>query len=352
MSQLCPSPKFTATYIDADGYVKPLVGGKLYSYVALSSTPKDTYTDYTLGSANTNPVILDVNGQADVWLNGSHKLILTDADDVTMWTVDSVSDLTQDQTFTDSTLAGTLTITSTAVTWSGNPTHSGNHTFTNNVVINGNSTLGDSGADSLTVNPNAVTWAGNPTHSGNHTFSGTTTMTGTLAVSGNVTLGDAITDTVAIAGPATITGGSTFGNAERSGTTVLDWYEENTFTPILRFGASSTGITYSVQLGHFTRIGNTVFFSIHILLSNKGSATTAADIVGLPYTSNSTASRYWNCAARAASMSTLVDGVMGTILNNSTTINLIQGAASGSTTITDTNFTNTSEIIMSGFYQT
>jgi hypothetical protein len=175
MSQLIPSPKFTALGLDADGASVPLVGGKLYSYIAGTSTPKDTYTSSTLGAVNANPVILDTIGQADVWLNGSYKFVLTDANDVLMWTVDNVQDVTHDQTFTNATLAGTLTITSTTVTWSGNPTHTGNHTFANNVTVNGNTILGDSSVDFLTVNPATVYWPNNPIQTGNHTWIGTQT---------------------------------------------------------------------------------------------------------------------------------------------------------------------------------
>jgi hypothetical protein len=136
MAQLAPSPKFRA--VGADGLA--LVGGKLWTYTEGTSTPKATYTSFTLGASNTNPVILDARGEADVWLDGSYKLVLTDAADVTIWTVDSIRDLTQNQTFTGATLAGTLTVSSTAVTWSGNPTHSGNHTFSGNVTVSGNLT--------------------------------------------------------------------------------------------------------------------------------------------------------------------------------------------------------------------
>ena len=183
MPALAPSPKFRA--VGADGLA--LVGGKLYSYTAGTSTPKDTYTSFTLGAANTNPVILDARGECNLWLNGNYKLVLKDSTDATIWTVDDIRDLTSSATFTNATLAGTLTVTSTAVTWSGNPTHSGNHTFTNNVVVNGNTTLGDSSADTLTIAPNAVTWsAATITHSGDHIFSE------------DVTLGNAAADTATI----------------------------------------------------------------------------------------------------------------------------------------------------------
>ena len=177
MSYLPAPPKYSATFVDADGYTVPAVGWKLYAYAAGTSNLKDTYTSSTLGTANANPVVLDTRGEADIWLSGNYKFILKTDADATIWTVDNINDLTSSGTFTNATLAGTLTITSTALTWSGNPTHSGNHTWSGNQVFNGNVTLGDAAADALTVNPNAVTWAGNPTHSGDHTWSGSQTYT-------------------------------------------------------------------------------------------------------------------------------------------------------------------------------
>jgi hypothetical protein len=52
-----------------------------------------TYTDYTGNTANTNPVILDSNGEADVWLPNttSYKYVLKTSADVLLYTVDYVS---------------------------------------------------------------------------------------------------------------------------------------------------------------------------------------------------------------------------------------------------------------------
>ena len=74
MSALAPTLK--QRFFDTNG--APLVGGKLYSYAAGTTTPKATYTDESLGAANANPIILDANGEANVWLdsgitNGSHQ---------------------------------------------------------------------------------------------------------------------------------------------------------------------------------------------------------------------------------------------------------------------------------------
>lgn len=90
MAQLAPLLK--QRFLDANG--DPLVGGKLYSYEAGTSTPLATYTDESAATANDNPVILDSNGEADVWLgSGAYKFTLFDADNNSVFTVDNVSTL-------------------------------------------------------------------------------------------------------------------------------------------------------------------------------------------------------------------------------------------------------------------
>lgn len=78
MPSLMPLPVFQAFDLNGD----PLEGGKLYTYEAGTSTPKATFIDASGVTANTNPIILDAAGQAIVYLVGSYKLVLTDADDV------------------------------------------------------------------------------------------------------------------------------------------------------------------------------------------------------------------------------------------------------------------------------
>lgn len=69
----------------------PLVGGKLYTYAAGTTTPLATYTDSTGTSANTNPVILDSRGEASVWLaNSLYKFELRDSVDALIWTSDNI----------------------------------------------------------------------------------------------------------------------------------------------------------------------------------------------------------------------------------------------------------------------
>ena len=80
-------------FFDDDG--NPLNGGLLYTYVAGSSTPLDTFfaSDLAPGSENTNPIVLDSAGRCVVYLSPSPavKLILTNSEDVPVWSQDEIS---------------------------------------------------------------------------------------------------------------------------------------------------------------------------------------------------------------------------------------------------------------------
>src|ERR1700742_4441330 len=70
----------------------PLPFGKLFSYEAGTSTPQATWTDSTEVQQNANPIILNANGQAPVWLDPSltYKFRLTDALNNQIYVTDQV----------------------------------------------------------------------------------------------------------------------------------------------------------------------------------------------------------------------------------------------------------------------
>ena len=77
-------------YNKPDG--KPLAGGKVYTYEAHTTTPKATYTDAQESAINTNPVILDEAGQANMYFgDGAYRVIIHDADGVLMSDIPSIS---------------------------------------------------------------------------------------------------------------------------------------------------------------------------------------------------------------------------------------------------------------------
>ena len=142
MSVLAPQPK--AQFFDANG--TPLVGGKVYTYAAGTSTPLDTYTDASAATPNTNPVILDSRGECNLWFStaSSYKVVLETSTNVLQWTVDNIatygtiaSQNSNNVAITGGTISG-VTITTSTITGdiSGNA-----GTVTNGVYLTATQTL-------------------------------------------------------------------------------------------------------------------------------------------------------------------------------------------------------------------
>ena len=88
----------------------PLIGGKVYTYAAGTTSALATYTDSTGVTANTNPVILNTRGEAAIWLSpASYKFALNDANDTPIWTSDNIGGLNISPAFTGVPTAPTAT---------------------------------------------------------------------------------------------------------------------------------------------------------------------------------------------------------------------------------------------------
>ncbi len=71
----------TAQFVDNNG--RPLTGGKVWTYESGTTTPKATYVDPDGGAKNTNPIILDEAGRANIYLDdGAYRVRVLSADDV------------------------------------------------------------------------------------------------------------------------------------------------------------------------------------------------------------------------------------------------------------------------------
>jgi len=90
-------------------------GGKIYTYEAGTTTPLATYTDSALSTAHANPIIFNSVGQTQnasgdykpVYLaNDSYKFVFTDANDVTLFTVDNYDATTTSSSLTTVMLGG------------------------------------------------------------------------------------------------------------------------------------------------------------------------------------------------------------------------------------------------------
>lgn len=108
---------------DANG--APLVGGKIFTYLAGSSTPAATYTSSAGTTPQANPIILNARGVVDspIWLTGgqAYKLILTDANSVPVNPgFDNVQGIND---------PSTITAPDQWATFSGTPTFASSTTF-------------------------------------------------------------------------------------------------------------------------------------------------------------------------------------------------------------------------------
>lgn len=115
-AQLAPPPVFRSW----DNLGLPLVGGKLFTYVAGTTTPQATYIDSTQTTQNTNPIVLNFRGEAFVWLDPTraYKFVLQDAFGNLLWTEDNIPG----STFASSgsfipTTTNTFTLGSPSFTW-------------------------------------------------------------------------------------------------------------------------------------------------------------------------------------------------------------------------------------------
>lgn len=69
-------PNAKTQFLDQNG--KPLVAGQVFFYIPNTSTKKDTYQDPAQTILNTNPVVLDMYGQALIWGTGTYRQVVYD----------------------------------------------------------------------------------------------------------------------------------------------------------------------------------------------------------------------------------------------------------------------------------
>lgn len=134
---------------------------------------------------------------------------------------------------------------------------------------------------------------------------------------------------------------------------LLDDYEEGGFASTLMFGGVQIA-AYNAQGGWYTKIGDTVHFTIFIQVQQKGAATGAVTVGGLPFTALNTNSRKYSINVTGQSLAGLTGALFGVMDENTNTIAVYQSDASGGVTLTDAAFNTFSSdnVIVTGTYQT
>ena len=177
--QVALMPWTKSQFFDNNG--KPMSGGKLYTYQAGTTTPLVTYRDSNGVIPNTNPVILDSAGRADVWLTGvAYKLVLTTSLGVQVWSEDNISSA-------NNTLLGLNNVWTGTNTWNNTATFNSSVTFNSGFTSSGPNNLNGGGILS-------GTYTGTPVFAGVPSFSaGFTSTTGTFSgqITSTVTTGTA-----------------------------------------------------------------------------------------------------------------------------------------------------------------
>lgn len=125
----------------------------------------------------------------------------------------------------------------------------------------------------------------------------------------------------------------------------LDDYEEGTWTPAVTFGGAAVGVTYGANNGgRYTKIGRLCIATFLLQLSSKGSSAGVVQIGGLPFASLASPVLAAMNVGWAASISGLSGTLQGTVGSGATTISLYASSGGSSSAVSNSNFSNSSQI--------
>lgn len=137
-----------------------------------------------------------------------------------------------------------------------------------------------------------------------------------------------------------------------SNANTLDDYEEGTWTPQLQFNSGVVGITYSTQLGRYTKIGRLVNATCNIVLTSKGSSTGIAQIAGLPFTAANDSIYASAATGLATGMASVTGAVLCLLTPNTQKLTIYHSNNGAGVNLTNSNFGATSQILFTLAYET
>lgn len=298
------SPVLNEQQFDSNG--DPLAGGFIYTYLAGTTTPVTTYKTST-GTAHSNPIVLDSAGYypngTQLWLDSgfSYKFEVQDSLGAVVRTIDNITPINDtvssviDQWVIYSNSAITYT-SATTFTVAGDQTQIfqvGRRIKTENTSGTVYSTITASSYGA----PNTSITVQNDT--GTVLDSGLSSVSYGLLSPLNPSLariqvsnpGPALTVNQLGSGPAISADQIKFPAVQRVSTdpNILDDYQEGDWTPVFNSATGSFGaITYDIQNGKYTKIGNCVELWGQIGTDSVALGTAAGDvrIGGIPFTAD------------------------------------------------------------------
>lgn len=122
----------------------------------------------------------------------------------------------------------------------------------------------------------------------------------------------------------------------------LDDYEEGTWTPSVRIGGVTTGITYSVQVGAYVKVGGVCTVSGYVLLSSKGGLTGSVVFTGLPFSTRNLTNNYPapSIGAYGGLTGITAYGVSMDLGPNATSASFLYGSGTACSSLQGSNITN------------
>ena len=179
---------------------------------------------------------------------------------------------------------------------------------------------------------------------------------GTTALTANSSQGIQVLNTIGVGNttPSTSGAGISFPATQSASTdaNTLDDYEEGTWTPALKFGGGSTGLTYNSRYGFYTKVGNLVSVTCYYSVANKGSSTGVAKVDGLPFTVKSASGMYSRAPLYYNSLASSVTTEVSYADGNTTYVNLMKTGGTLVTEWTEANFQAGSDMMVTFSYFT
>ncbi len=130
---------------------------------------------------------------------------------------------------------------------------------------------------------------------------------------------------------------------------VLDWFEEGTWTPTM-LGTSGNASSYTTQWGVYTRTGNRVDYSCVVTISAKGALEGTLSVGGLPFVSATDSSAIHSAAVGFMSAAGTLSTLSGQILSAASDIQIVQWGSGTTAIIADTEVGATFGIGITGSY--
>jgi hypothetical protein len=146
--------------------------------------------------------------------------------------------------------------------------------------------------------------------------------------------------------------GHVIGNRSSTNQLMLDWYQEGSWSPIVKFGGSNIELTYAARVGNYTRIGNRAIVDCYLQLSNKGTSTGELTIEGFPFPLSPNGISTGNLTISINAIDGVGEANVDCIFTTTTSaiIRLIN-VSGNPVNFTDANFRNNTFLFLSGSIQ-